>query len=44
MSAKLNECKYATACDLLLEYGNKDMILENLTEITENRNKGLMLN
>lgn len=44
MSAKLNECKYATACDLLLEYGSKEVILENLTEIIENRKQGLLLN
>lgn len=44
MSAKLNECKYATACDLLLEYGSKELILENLTEIKENRRQGIILN
>ncbi len=44
MSVKLNECKYATACDLLLEYGSKEIILDNLSEIIENRKQGILLN
>lgn len=44
MSAKLNDCKYATACDLLLEYGTKELILDNLTEIIESRKSGIQLN